>query len=45
MARALAVRGVVDDDAVVPATAEIRGRMGAGLGCPDELVGLQLGGL
>ena len=46
MARALARRGVVEDDEVKPATTdEVLGKMGEALGCPKELVPLQLGGL
>ena len=45
IARALARRGVVDDAIVKPATDEILGSMGTALGCPKELVPLQLGGL
>lgn len=45
MARALAERGAVDDDTVKPAADEVLGRMGEALGCPSELVALQLGGL
>lgn len=46
MARALARQGVVDDDEVRPATNEdVLAEMGAALGCPKELVPLQVGGL
>ena len=45
MARALAQRGVVDDDTVTPASDEVRGEMGKALGYPKQLVGLQIGGL
>ena len=45
IARALAQRGVIEDDVVKPATDDAIGKMAAGLGCPKGLVPLQLGGL
>ena len=45
VARALAKRGAVDDDTVKPATDDVLGEMAKALGCPKQLVGLQLGGL
>ena len=45
IARALAQRGVIEDDTVKPATDDAIGKMAAGLGCPKGLVPLQLGGL
>jgi len=46
MARALARHGVVEDDEVKPATTDdVLIKMGTALGCPKELVPLQLGGL
>jgi len=46
MARALVQHGVVEDDEVKPAvTDEVLAKMGGALGCPKELVPLQLGGL
>ena len=46
MARALASHGVVEDEEVTPAaTDEVLDQMGRGLGCPKNLVPLQLGGL
>ncbi|ETN39001.1 uncharacterized protein HMPREF1541_07043 [Cyphellophora europaea CBS 101466] len=44
MARALARRGIVDDDKVVPATPETIERMATALQCPVEVVALQIGG-
>jgi nucleoside-diphosphate-sugar epimerase len=46
MARRLAERGIVDDAAVIPAAGdvEVLTKMGKGLGCPPELVALNLGG-
>lgn len=45
IATSLAKRGLVDDEVVKPATEQNVSEMGAALGCPEELVGLQLGGL
>lgn len=45
VARALAQRGVIEDDTVKAATDDAIGKMAAGLGCPKGLVPLQLGGL
>ena len=45
IARALARRDIIEDDTVKPATDDAIGMMAAGLGCPKELVPLQLGGL
>ncbi|KIW68237.1 hypothetical protein PV04_04194 [Phialophora macrospora] len=46
MALRLAEKGIVDDAAVVPAAGdvEVLTKMGNGLGCPPELVALNLGG-
>ncbi|KIX99374.1 uncharacterized protein Z520_04950 [Fonsecaea multimorphosa CBS 102226] len=44
IAGALAKRGAVDDETVQPATEQTLERMGKALGCPKELVALQLGG-
>lgn len=44
VARALTKRGVVDDDTIEPATPEVLKKMAAALGCPEEMVALQLGG-
>ena len=45
IARALARRGVIEDDTVKPVTDDAMGKMAEGLGCPKGLVPLQLGGL
>ena len=45
IARALAQRGVIEDDIVEPATDEAVSKMAAAFGCPKGLVPLQLGGL
>ncbi|KIW29076.1 uncharacterized protein PV07_04919 [Cladophialophora immunda] len=44
MAARLTERGVVDDGAVERATEQTLEQMGAALGCPKELVAVQLGG-
>lgn len=43
-ATALAKRGLVSDDSVVPADQEVLQRMGDALECPPELVPVMLGG-
>lgn len=45
MAASLAKRGVIDSNSVVPASDQALGDMAAALGCPKELVALQLGGM
>jgi hypothetical protein len=45
MAKALAMKGVVDDETVQPASDEIQQKMGDALSSPKELVPLHLGGL
>lgn len=44
MAEGLARRKVVNDAAVVRADAETIGKLGAALGCPPEMVPVQIGG-
>ena len=44
MATGLAKRRVIDDGAVVPASDQVLDKMAAALGCPKEMVALQLGG-
>lgn len=43
-ADALAKRGVIGDGTVEPATDKVLNDMGVALGCPKELVPMQLGG-
>jgi hypothetical protein len=45
MAVSLAKRGVIDDENVTLATEEDLKTMSVGLGCPEDLVALQLGGM
>ncbi len=45
IAKALAKRGVISDATVEPASDKAMSDMGEALGCPKELVPLQLGGL
>ena len=45
VAAALAKRGIIADATVEPATEKALTEMGAALGCPKEIVPLQLGGL
>jgi len=44
IAAGLAQRGIVDNEAVAPATDQNLSEMAVGLGCPKQLVALQLGG-
>jgi len=45
MAKGLAKRGAIDNDSVTPASDQALGNMALALGCPKELVALQLGGM
>jgi hypothetical protein len=45
MAKALKKRGAVDDETVIKADKAALEKMGEGLECPAEFVGMQLGGL
>lgn len=45
MARSLAGRGVVGDPEVAPADANTLEKLGAALGCPAEMVAVQMGGM
>lgn len=44
MAAALARRGIVADDSVMPASLQVLERIGEALGCPAEFVPVQIGG-